>query len=145
MIMNVTNYKLMNNLSLSILSRPWFQIHLYRLINGELNLDILPGEYLNQVISSYPAFSDSIFTKHPTLLNQSARTKLITVNQDPLMIKGIITVPRILNKPFGRRYIMRSCGWEQDGTVYTTPEGKNMILSIDEGTWWDPICCQLFN
>lgn len=29
----------------------------------------------------------------------------------------------------------------QNGTTYTTHEGENMILSSEEGTWWDPTQC----
>lgn len=91
------------------------------LINGEPNLDILPGEYLNNVISSYPVFSGPIFVEHPTLPIQSARTKLITIYRNPLIIERVIIVPKILSKPFGKRYVMHSCGWTARTEQHTPP------------------------
>lgn len=110
-------------------------------LTGDLNTDIIPGDQPQQIIQLYPAFGGTIFENIPMLLYQSSKTKLISVFKDPLLSEGLITVPRILKEPFGKRFIQKSCTWKDPSGYHTLKQDHEIIKDHIKGGWWDVSAC----
>lgn len=101
------------------------------MIQGQVTVDLVPGEYLQKIIQYFPALADTIFEKDPYLLYGASHSKLHKVTSNPIMIEGIIAIPRIFLTPFGHKYITKSCPWEQGGRWYQLRSDHAVIIPTD--------------
>lgn len=110
-------------------------------LDNKLNIDILPGEYLQKIIQFYPDFANTIYANDPFLLYKSATTRLISLDRKNLILDILISVPRIMSTPFGKIYNQVSCHWKDEGRImHLKQDGASAILNKDN-IWYETIGC----
>lgn len=118
-----------------------FMRALNAILSDTVNSDVIPGEYLQEIISCYPAFSNTIFEDNPLMIYKSSAIKIGTVSKYPPQVTGLMAIPRILKKPLGTRVRQLSCSWRANNVTYTIKEDSSAIRSYQSGYLYELESC----
>lgn len=75
------------------------------------------------------------------LLYKSARTQLITLGRENLIMDVLISVPRIIHSTFGKRYSEVSCHWIYNDKIFRLKQHDINVILSKENKWYDNIGC----
>lgn len=115
-------------------------------LQGDVNVDLLPGKALSDVVNCYAEFAGTIYIDNPELLYKTGKSLLVYVNRDPPTLEVILTFPRIYKQVFGALFHQISCSWRSPkicpDLFVTTHHRSEVIIPINGTYTWSTHGCK---